>query len=70
MERVEFGHKTFSFTKGRTELTSTSITVKSLPGENEREFTQRLMKRFANQQGTIEIIFKNGRPNYAIITLS
>ena len=70
MERVEFAHKTFSFTRGRTELTSASITVKSFPGENEKAFTHRLMKRFGDQQGTIEIIFKKGRPNYAVITLS
>ena len=69
MERVEYGHKFFSFAKGRTELTSTSITIKSLPGENEKAFTRRLMQRFGNQEGTIEIVFKKGRPNYAIITL-
>lgn len=69
MERVEYGHKIFSFAKGRTELTSTSVTVKSLPGESEKAFTHRLMKKFGNQEGTIEIVFKKGRPNYAIITL-
>jgi len=70
MERVEYGHKTFLFAKGIAKLTSTSITVKSLPGENEKAFTHRLMQRFGNQEGTIEIVFKKGRPNYAIITLS
>ena len=70
MERVEYGHKKFSFAKGKAELTSTSITVRSLPGENEKAFTHRLMQRFGHQEGTIEIVFKKGQPNYAIITLS
>ena len=49
-------------------LTSTSITERALIGENERTFTERLLRIDDDQKGTIEIVFKNDRPNYAFIT--
>ena len=68
METLNFGRKVFSFAQGTTIHTSTSITEKALPHENEDVFTHRLMKKYGDQQGTVEIVFKNGRPNYAVIT--
>ena len=38
-------------------------------GEDEDAFTERLMRKYGNHQGTIEIVFKGGQPDYAIITL-
>lgn len=67
MEPVTYGRKKFSFAEGKTIHTSTSITVKSMPGENEHNFTQRLMKKYGQEKGTVEIVFKGGRPDYAII---
>jgi hypothetical protein len=65
----DFGRKSFSFSKGVASLTKVSITEKSLVGEDENTFTQRLLKKYANEEGTIEIVFKNGHPDYAIVTL-
>jgi hypothetical protein len=68
METLNYGRKVFSFAQGTTIHTSTSITEKALPHESEEAFTRRLMKKYGDQQGTVEIVFKNGRPNYAVIT--
>jgi hypothetical protein len=68
-ELYNFGRKSLSFAKGVASLTKISITEKSLLGEDEKAFTQRLLKKYGNDQGTMEIVFKNGRPDYAIITL-
>ena len=70
MEPVAYGRKRFSFAEGKTIHTGTSITVKALPGENEQAFTKRLMKKYGDARGTVEIIFKGGRPDYAIISFS
>ena len=69
MKVIDYGRRRFTFSNGEKVVTSTSITEKSLPGEDEEAFIERLMKKYSNQQGTIEIIFKGGRPDYAIITL-
>ena len=47
-----------------------SITERALVGEDERAFTERLMRLYGQQKGTIEIVFRSGCPDYAIITLS
>jgi hypothetical protein len=70
MELVTYGRKTFSFAGGKVMLTSTSVTEKPLPGEGETVFTDRLIAKYRGQQGTIEIVIKNGYPDYAIITFS
>lgn len=70
MSDVNYGRKKFSFSDGVTNHTSTSVTEKSMPGENERAFTERLAKKYAHREGTIEIVFKKGRPDYAVITFS
>lgn len=68
MESLSYGRKFFSFAQGTTVHQSTSITEKALPHESENAFTQRLMKKYGHRQGTVEIVFKNGHPNYAVLT--
>ena len=67
MEPIKYGRRVFSFDGGDTVLKSTSVTEKALPGEDEAAFTRRLLSKYKNRQGTIEIVYKSGRPNYAII---
>jgi len=69
MKVIDYGRRRFTFSNGKKVVISTSITEKSLASEDEDAFIERLMKKYSNQQGTIEIIFKSGRPDYAIITL-
>jgi hypothetical protein len=69
MKVIEYGRRRFTFSNGKKVTTSTSITEKALRSEDEEAFTERLMKKYGNQQGTIEIVFKGGRPDYAIITM-
>lgn len=70
VKKVTYGRKRFLFTEGVPTLESMSITEKSLKGEDETQFTERLMKQYRDQQGTIEIVFKAGQPDYAIITFT
>lgn len=69
MKRLAFGRKKFTFSKGVSTLTSTSITEKSRHGETEAQFTSRLLAKYADAHGEMEIVFKQGLPDYAIITL-
>jgi hypothetical protein len=68
MQTIQFGRKIFSFGKGEPVLESTSITEKALSHEDECAFTRRILQKYDSEQGTIEIVFKRGRPDYAIIT--
>ena len=68
MNDVKFGRKVFSFDKGQTVLESICVTEKAVPDEDEAAFTRRLMEKYKEQRGTIEVVFKRGRPDYAIIT--
>jgi hypothetical protein len=70
MNKMNYGRKFFSLADGAAVHTGTSITEKALPREDEDAFTQRLLKHYGHCQGTVEIIFKDGRPNYAVITFS
>lgn len=70
MPEVNYGRKTFSFDAGAAVHKRTTITEKAASGEDERSFTQRLLKKYEDQRGDIEIVFKNGRPDYAVVTLS
>jgi hypothetical protein len=70
MESLKFGRKVFSFDEAGPVLRSTSVTEKAMPDEDEKTFTRRLVEKFKGQQGTIEIVFKRGRPDYAIITFT
>ncbi|MEJ2750889.1 MAG: hypothetical protein P8183_23725, partial [Anaerolineae bacterium] len=68
MEPLIYGRKVFSFAKGITVHQSTTITERSFPHESEKAFTHRLMKKYGDRQGTVEIVIKNGHPDYAVIT--
>ena len=58
-----------SFADGMAKLQQIVFTEKSFPGEDEAQFVERLLKRYRDKNGTFQIIFKNGRPDYAIVTL-
>jgi hypothetical protein len=70
MERINFGRRLLSFENGQAILTSTSITERSFDGEDEESFTRRLLGKYGANHGTIEIVFKGGRPDYAVITIT
>ncbi len=65
--RILFGRKQFSFEMGVPILESISITEKPFKDEDESAFTQRLVRQYGHQHGTIEMVIKNGLPDYAII---
>jgi hypothetical protein len=67
METVNYGRKTFSITQGTAVLKSTEITEKPLHHEDVQAFTQRLLQKYGHLQGTVEIVIRNGRPNYAVL---
>jgi hypothetical protein len=67
-ESVPFGRKTLTFDKGKATLKQVTLTEKSLPGEDEEVFVDRLLRMFADRNGTIQVVFKNRIPDYAIIT--
>lgn len=69
MQAVKFGRRKFAFVDGKAELLSTSITVRSRVGEAEDAFKERLLEMVGSERGTIEIVYKGGRPEYAIITI-
>lgn len=64
---LKYGHKMFAVSDGSLELTGTTITEKALPNEDEQAFLKRLMSIYGDMTGTIEIVIKQGRPEYAII---
>jgi len=70
MDHIKFGRKIYSFDNGDVVLKSTSVTEKALPNEDERTFTRRLVEKYQDQRGVIEVVFKRGHPDYAIITFS
>ena len=65
---VSYGRVTMSFAKGRAKLEEVTVTEKAFPGEDKDQFVERLMKRYADKNGTLQIVFKNGKPDYAIVT--
>lgn len=65
-----FGHKLFSVADGNIELTATTITEKALPFEDEKHFLDRLLAKYDGHDGKIEIVYKRGQPEYAIVSLS
>jgi hypothetical protein len=69
MDRIKFGRRCLLFQNGAAVLTSTSVTERARRGEDERAFTKRLLETFCEEEGTIEIVFKAGRPDYAIVTI-
>ncbi len=67
-ENVFFGRKTLEFVNGKATLKQVTVTEKSLPGEDEDAFVQRILEKYPERAGTIQIVFKNRMPDYAIIT--
>jgi hypothetical protein len=70
MQTILFGRRHLSFSNGSAVHTRTTVTVRANPGEDEHAFTQRLLAQCNGREGTIEIIFRAGVPEYAIITIS
>jgi hypothetical protein len=70
MPKMRFGRKKYSLKKGKPILESTSVTVRTLPREDEEAFTKRLIELYGHREGTVEMVFKAGRPDYAVITFS
>jgi hypothetical protein len=70
MEAIRYGRRKLTFAEGTCLHTSTSVTERSLNGEDEEAFIARLMGMYGNRKGTIEVVIKGGKPDYAIITLS
>jgi hypothetical protein len=68
MPTVNYGRKIFSFDDNGTALKGTVVTEKALPKETEADLTRRLLEKYRGQQGTIEIVLKRGRPDYAVIS--
>jgi hypothetical protein len=69
MGTVKYGRKTYSFIKGTTLHTCTAICEKPLPHEDEVTFTSRLMKKYEDRKGTVELVFKKGQLDYAVVKL-
>lgn len=65
---IRFGRRIFTFSNGEVELKSTSVTERALASEDEETFTNRLLQLYCQREGTIEIVFRRGKPDYAIIT--
>lgn len=70
MQRIRFGRKRYSLVKGKPVLRSTSITVRTRPGEDEEAFTKRILGLYGQVAGTVEMVFKRGLPDYAVITFA
>ena len=70
MDHVRFGRKIYSLAQGDVVLESMSVTERALPNEDEGAFTRRLVDKYQDRHGMIEIVFKRGLPDYAIITFS
>lgn len=66
---VPYGRVTMSFANGRAKLKQITVTEKAFPGEDEEQFVDRLLKRYSDKNGTFQIVFKNSKPDYAIVTL-
>lgn len=68
MQPLKYGRKVLALDEGTAALMTTVVTEKALPSEDETAFTNRLLSKYTDQRGTIEIVFKRGRPDYAILT--
>jgi hypothetical protein len=69
MQTIDYGRRRLAFANGRVVLTSTTHTIRALPGEDETSFVERLLADSDAVQGTIEIVFKGGYPEYAVVTI-
>jgi hypothetical protein len=70
MEIIRFGRRRLSFSNGTAVHTSTTVTERAYHDEDEQAFVKRLLKTYCDEEGSLEIVFKAGRPEYAIITIS
>ena len=70
MKVVNHGRRTITFDNGESMVTSTSVTERSLNGEDETAFLCRLMEKYGHRQGTIEVVFKADKPDYATVTMT
>lgn len=69
MQTIHYGRRRLAFSNGRVVPTSTAHTVRAYPGEDEAAFVERLLAECDAVQGTIEIVFKGGFPEYAVVTI-
>jgi hypothetical protein len=67
-ENLRFGRKTLTFSRGKATLKQIVVTEKSIPGEDEEHFLARILQKYSDRNGTIQVVFKNLIPDYAIIT--
>ena len=69
MSAIQCGRLRLVFSRGVVTCTSLVETTKTESDEAETTFFQRLVAHFQDEENAIELVFKGGRPNYAIITL-
>ncbi|NLF67315.1 MAG: hypothetical protein GX579_22225 [Chloroflexi bacterium] len=69
MQTIHYGRRRLAFSNGRAVPTSTTHTVRAHEGEDEAAFVQRLLAEWDADRGTIEIVFKGGSPDYAVVTI-
>lgn len=70
METIKFGRRRLSFSKGTAVHTSTLVTERAYQDEDESAFVKRLLETYCDHKGSLEVVFKAGRPDYAIITIN
>lgn len=70
MQTITYGRRRLAFSRGSVVHTSTVLTIRAEDGEDEATFTQRLLRTCADSEGTIEIVFRAGAPEYAVVTIS
>lgn len=70
MQILNYGRKKHLFSQGNSRLVSVSVTERCREGEDEDTFMNRLLAQYGHREGTLEVIFKNSRPDYAILTFS
>lgn len=70
MQTIAYGRRRLSFCRGNAIPTSTILTIRAEEGEDEVAFTRRLLAECGESEGTIEIVFRAGVPEYAIITIA
>ena len=68
MKDIHFGRRFLSFDSGQVVITSTAITERARLGEDEDAFVERLVKKYRHRKGTLEMVIKAGKPQYAIVT--
>lgn len=68
MQILQYGRKRHFFSQGNTKLVSITVTERCQDGEDEHTFMDRLLAEYGHREGILEIVFKNGKPDYAIIT--